>query len=58
MCVGLVEPNILKPWELIMPRPIITGQHVKPEKLARAKELRRTITPAERCLWQALRRNP
>src|SRR5262245_45118962 len=34
---------------------IIVGQPVAPEKLARAKELRRTMTPAERILWAHLR---
>jgi len=36
---------------------IITGQKVSPEKLERAKELRREMTPAERRLWQRLRAN-
>ncbi|MBC8507760.1 MAG: endonuclease domain-containing protein [Anaerolineales bacterium] len=36
---------------------IITGQKIKPEKLARAKELRRNMTPAERRLWGKLRAN-
>jgi len=34
---------------------IIPGQHVSPEKLQRARELRREMTPAERRLWQELR---
>jgi very-short-patch-repair endonuclease len=36
---------------------IITGQPVKPEKLARAKELRRAMTPHEGTLWKRLRGN-
>lgn len=34
---------------------IISGQHVTKEKLQRAKELRRDMTPAEKILWQELR---
>ena len=34
---------------------IITGQHVSPEKLERAKEFRRHMTPVEAKLWQHLR---
>ncbi len=40
-----------------MPEQIVTGQKVNPEKLARAKALRHHMTPAEKCLWEALRRN-
>ena len=41
-----------------MPRKnIVIGQKVNPEKVARAKELRETMTPAERYLWQHLRAN-
>lgn len=36
---------------------IIPGQHVTKEKLQRAKELRRDMTPAEKLLWQELRAN-
>ncbi len=36
---------------------IIPGQHVTKEKLQRAKELRRDMTPAEKILWQELRAN-
>ena len=36
---------------------IIPGQAVKKEKLQRAKELRREMTPAEKILWQELRAN-
>ncbi|MBE0683004.1 MAG: DUF559 domain-containing protein [Anaerolineales bacterium] len=36
---------------------IIPGQTVKKEKLQRAKELRRDMTPAEKILWQELRGN-
>lgn len=34
---------------------IIPGQHVTPQKLQRARELRREMTPAKRRLWQELR---
>jgi very-short-patch-repair endonuclease len=36
---------------------IIPGQSVKKEKLQRAKELRRDMTPAEKILWEELRAN-
>ena len=36
---------------------IIPGQKVTKEKLQRAKELRRDMTPAEKILWQELRAN-
>jgi very-short-patch-repair endonuclease len=36
---------------------IIPGQTVTKEKLQRAKELRRDMTPAEKILWQELRGN-
>ena len=36
---------------------IIPGQRVKKEKLQRARELRRAMTPAEKILWQELRSN-
>ncbi|GAB1472118.1 endonuclease domain-containing protein [Chloroflexota bacterium] len=36
---------------------IIPGQTVTKEKLERAKELRRDMTPAEKTLWQELRAN-
>jgi very-short-patch-repair endonuclease len=36
---------------------IIPGQHVTREKLQRARELRRDMTPAEKILWQELRGN-
>jgi very-short-patch-repair endonuclease len=36
---------------------IIPGQTVTKEKLPRAKELRRDMTPAEKILWQELRAN-
>jgi len=42
----------------IMPvKNIIPGQIVTKEKLQRAKELRRDMTPAEKILWQELRAN-
>ena len=42
----------------IMPvKNIIPGQPVTKEKLQRAKELRRDMTPAEKILWQELRGN-
>ncbi len=34
---------------------IIPGQRVNKEKLQRAKELRRDMTPAEKLLWQEVR---
>ena len=34
---------------------IVTGQKVTKEKLQRAKELRREMTPAEKLLWQEIR---
>jgi very-short-patch-repair endonuclease len=34
---------------------IIPGQKVTKEKLERAKELRREMTPAEKLLWQEVR---
>ena len=36
---------------------IIRGQNVQSKKLSFAKRLRREMTPAERALWRALRRN-
>jgi len=36
---------------------IIPGQRVTNEKLKRARELRRDMTPAEKFLWQELRAN-
>ncbi len=36
---------------------IVTGQNVTKEKLQRAKELRREMTPAEKILWEELRAN-
>jgi very-short-patch-repair endonuclease len=36
---------------------IIPGQKIAPDKLQRARELRREMTPAEKMLWQALRGN-
>ena len=36
---------------------IIPGQRVEKEKLERARELRREMTPAEKILWQELRGN-
>jgi very-short-patch-repair endonuclease len=34
---------------------IIPGQRVTKEKLERSRELRREMTPAEKCLWQEVR---
>ncbi len=42
---------------MIRSRKITSGQKVHPDKLAFAKRLRREMTPAERRLWKALRRN-
>ncbi|YAF95023.1 MAG: endonuclease domain-containing protein [Nodularia sp. CChRGM 3473] len=36
---------------------IVIGQKINPDKMQRAKELRRQITPAEKILWQHLRGN-
>jgi len=36
---------------------IVTNQKVSKEKLQRAKELRRDMTPAEKTLWNELRAN-
>src|SRR5512141_2595494 len=36
---------------------IVTNQRVAKEKLERAKELRREMTPAEKLLWEELRAN-
>ena len=36
---------------------IVTGQKVTKEKLQRAKELRREMTPTEKILWQEVRAN-
>lgn len=36
---------------------IVTNQKVTKEKLQRAKELRREMTPAEKVLWEELRAN-
>ncbi len=36
---------------------LITGQIIAPALLQRAKEMRRDMTPAEKRLWAALRRN-
>jgi very-short-patch-repair endonuclease len=38
-------------------RSFITGQKINFEKVERAKQLRRKMTPAEHLLWQALRRS-
>ena len=41
-----------------MPAPnIVRGQYVNPGMLDRAKQMRRELTPHERVLWNALRRN-
>jgi hypothetical protein len=36
---------------------LITGQKIDPAKLEQARTLRRNVTPAEKRLWAALRRN-
>ncbi|MEB3148744.1 MAG: endonuclease domain-containing protein [Sphaerospermopsis sp.] len=36
---------------------IVIGQKIKPDKMQRAKELRRQMTPAETILWEHLRVN-
>jgi very-short-patch-repair endonuclease len=42
---------------LTPPRKVTRGKHVSTEKLTLAKRLRREMTPAERRLWAAIRRN-
>src|SRR5215469_5937873 len=39
------------------PRLVTRDKHVTPEKLSLAKRLRREMTPPERRLWAAIRRN-
>jgi very-short-patch-repair endonuclease len=39
------------------PKNIIIGQRIDPKKAARARELRRNMTEAEKILWQRLRAN-
>lgn len=36
---------------------MLRGRKIAAEKLGRAKELRRAMTPEEKLLWEALRRN-
>ncbi|MBE9050856.1 DUF559 domain-containing protein [Nostocales cyanobacterium LEGE 11386] len=36
---------------------IVIGQKINPDKIQRAKELRRHMTPSEKILWQHLRGN-
>ncbi|MCF4968427.1 endonuclease domain-containing protein [Nostoc sp. CMAA1605] len=36
---------------------IVIGQKINPDKIHRAKELRRQMTPAEKILWEYLRSN-
>ena len=38
-----------------MPRNIVRGQTVDPERIRRARELRKNQTPEEKILWQELR---
>ncbi len=38
-------------------RNTVIGQRVRPEKAARARELRRAMTPAEKALWRRLKAN-
>src|ERR1700722_11735365 len=38
-------------------RKVTRDKHVSPDKIALAKRLRREMTPAERRLWAAIRRN-
>jgi very-short-patch-repair endonuclease len=42
---------------LMLKKGIITGQKITHDKLNRAKELRRSLTPAERKLWKQLKAN-
>ena len=39
------------------PHDVVVGQKVDEEKVRRAKELRKTMTPEERILWDQLRDN-
>jgi very-short-patch-repair endonuclease len=39
------------------PKNIVIGQKVDPQKTARARELRQTMTEAEKILWERLRGN-
>jgi very-short-patch-repair endonuclease len=39
------------------PRNIVIGQNVDPQKAGRARELRQTMTEAEKTLWENLRGN-
>ena len=41
----------------ILSKDLISGQKVDPDKLNRAKELRKNMTPEEKILWQLLRAN-
>lgn len=41
----------------MVPRYVVRGQRISPEKMELAKQLRRSMTPAERELWQELRAN-
>ena len=41
----------------MIPKNIVIGQKVNPEKVRRAKELRRQMTETEQILWQHLRAN-
>src|SRR5437868_6953197 len=56
---GEGEPDFSAGAEKPMPpvANVIVGQRVEESKVARAKELRREMTPAEKAVWQRLRRN-
>src|SRR5947209_2232331 len=47
------------PGEAAMPpaRNVVIGQKVDEVKAGRARQLRKALTPEERCLWERLRRN-
>lgn len=40
-----------------MARNIVIGSRTQPEKIIRARELRRNMTPGEKILWERLRTN-
>jgi very-short-patch-repair endonuclease len=44
-------------WITMSNKNLITGQHISPEMKARAKMLRREMTPAESRLWHRLHAN-
>jgi very-short-patch-repair endonuclease len=49
--------SVLNYNPIMLAKNIVTGQKVTKEKLQRAIELRREMTPAEKILWEELRAN-